>query len=327
MTYPPFTLGGSIHNKEEFTGRYFHFLSVINPASLIKSEADIRAAEGLLLRSRNEARGGVVKGYTNKELWDAQTLVQSAVHPDTGEIIPKPFRMSGYVPFNLPILVGLLVPQGTAATAFWQWTNQTHNALINYSNRNAKTPVTTFQQVSGYSIAVGTALLVSFGCAAYLKKNMAKMNPKVAGVASALLPFGAVAVANVANTAAMRNGEISTGIEVYNPDTGEVYGNSKEAAKKAIALTCFSRVVIAAGCLALPPVMTSLAVKAKLIDQAKRPKQFILAQFAFCAVCFFSCLPGAIALFPQYRTMPTSELEPELAAKIKAETVTYNKGL
>ena len=118
MTYPPFTLGGSIHNKEEFSGRYFHFLSVINPASLIKSEADIRAAEGLLLRSRNEARGGVVKGlfnpqipnsstgcsgYTNKEMWDAQTLVQSAVHPDTGEIIPKPFRMSGYVPFNLPV--------------------------------------------------------------------------------------------------------------------------------------------------------------------------------------------------------------------------------
>ena len=51
-------------------------------------------------------------------------LVQSAVHPDTGEVIPKPFRMSGYVPFNLPILVGLLVPQGVAMTAFWQWSNQ-----------------------------------------------------------------------------------------------------------------------------------------------------------------------------------------------------------
>lgn len=36
-------------------------------------------------------------------MWNAQTLVQSAVHPDTGEIIPKPFRMSGYVPFNLPV--------------------------------------------------------------------------------------------------------------------------------------------------------------------------------------------------------------------------------
>ena len=62
MAFPPFTLGGSLHNKEEFSGRYFHFLNVINPASLIKSEADIRAAEGLLIRSRNEARGGVVKG-------------------------------------------------------------------------------------------------------------------------------------------------------------------------------------------------------------------------------------------------------------------------
>lgn len=109
-------------------------------------------------------------------MWEAQMLVQSSVHPDTGDIVPRPFRMSGYVPFNLPILVGLLVPQGMAATAFWQWINQTHNALINYSNRNAKTPVTTFQQVSGYSIAVSSALGISFGCNNYLKKNMKKMN-------------------------------------------------------------------------------------------------------------------------------------------------------
>jgi hypothetical protein len=57
-------------------------------------------------------------------MWEAQMLVQSAVHPDTGEIIPKPFRMAGYVPFNMPLLVGLLVPQGVAMTAFWQWSNQ-----------------------------------------------------------------------------------------------------------------------------------------------------------------------------------------------------------
>ena len=61
-------------------------------------------------------------------------------------------------------------------TGFWQWANQTHNALINYSNRNAKTPVTTFQQVSGYSIAVSSAMGLSFACNRYLKNNMAKLN-------------------------------------------------------------------------------------------------------------------------------------------------------
>ena len=77
MAYPSFTLGGSLHNKEEFSGRYFHFLSVINPASLIKSEADIRAAEGLLLRSRNEARGGVVKGELQSSVTE---LLQTKAH-------------------------------------------------------------------------------------------------------------------------------------------------------------------------------------------------------------------------------------------------------
>ena len=52
-------------------------------------------------------------------MWHAQFMVDSAVHPDTNELVPKPFRMAGYVPCNIPILVGLLIPQGVAMTAFW----------------------------------------------------------------------------------------------------------------------------------------------------------------------------------------------------------------
>jgi sideroflexin-5 len=46
--------------------------------------------------------------------------------------------MSGYVPFNAPITAGLLLPNPTLPTAiFWQWLNQSHNACINFANRNA----------------------------------------------------------------------------------------------------------------------------------------------------------------------------------------------
>ena len=66
---------------------------------------------------------------------------------------------------------------------------------------------------------------------------------------------------------------------------------------------------------------------ANLVNASTRPRHFIAAQFLICTLCFFSCLPAAIAIFPQYGSLKTDKLEPDLAAKIKAEYVTYNKGL
>ena len=69
---------------------------------------------------------------------DCTFLFQAVIHPDTGEKILLPFRMSGFVPFGSPIVVGLLLPNLTLPqTAFWQWLNQSHNACVNYANRNA----------------------------------------------------------------------------------------------------------------------------------------------------------------------------------------------
>ena len=46
--------------------------------------------------------------------------------------------MSGYIPFNAPILAGLLMNNPTIPQLiFWQWLNQSHNACVNYANRNA----------------------------------------------------------------------------------------------------------------------------------------------------------------------------------------------
>ena len=65
-------------------------------------------------------------------------ILKAIIHPDTGQKIFMPFRMSGFVPFGTPICVGLLLPNQTfLSTTFWQWLNQSHNAGVNYSNRNA----------------------------------------------------------------------------------------------------------------------------------------------------------------------------------------------
>ncbi len=43
-----------------------------------------------------------------EEIKYANRVVGSAVHPDTGEIIPAYLRMSGFVFFNVPLLFAML---------------------------------------------------------------------------------------------------------------------------------------------------------------------------------------------------------------------------
>ena len=64
--YPPFVLGSDLYDRTTFEGRFRHFIKVIDPFSLAKSDEEIKAAEKLLVRSRVEADGGIPKGATNK---------------------------------------------------------------------------------------------------------------------------------------------------------------------------------------------------------------------------------------------------------------------
>ena len=72
----------------------------VDPSTPIASDAEIRAAVDTL--KAFEANGAAA-GKDNASLWRARQLKESAVHPDTGEIVPGPFRMAGYVPFNGPV--------------------------------------------------------------------------------------------------------------------------------------------------------------------------------------------------------------------------------
>ena len=53
--------------------------------------------------------GTLAAGVTDKDLWAAQKVKQAIIHPDTGERIIMPFRMSGYVPFGTPIVSVILL--------------------------------------------------------------------------------------------------------------------------------------------------------------------------------------------------------------------------
>ena len=46
----------------------------------------------------------------NPELWNAKKIIDSTIHPDTGQPVFLPFRMSCFVLSNLVVTAGMLTP-------------------------------------------------------------------------------------------------------------------------------------------------------------------------------------------------------------------------
>ncbi|XP_010579106.1 PREDICTED: sideroflexin-5 isoform X2 [Haliaeetus leucocephalus] len=297
--YPPFQLGKPRFEQTSFYGRFRHFLDIIDPRTLFVTESRLKEAVQLL---EDYKHGTLPPGVTNKELWGAQKIKQAIIHPDTNETIFMPFRMSGYIPFGTPIVVGLLLPNQTlASTVFWQWLNQSHNACVNYANRNAT--------------KVGLNVLV---------QRANKFTPATRLLIQRFVPFPAVASANICNVVLMRHTELEEGIDVLD-NNGNIVGSSRIAAKHALLETALTRVVLPMPILVLPPIIMSILEKTSLLRS--RPRMILPVQSLVCLAAFGLALPLAISLFPQMSEIETSRLEPEIALATTSKTVVYNKGL
>ena len=294
---------------------------MIDPRTLFTSEARLQASIKLLEDYKNNK---LPEGITNKELWEAQKVKQAIIHPDTGEKIFMPFRMSGFVPFGSPIVTGLLLPNLTyPQMIFWQWLNQSHNACVNYSNRNASKPTPTSRFVLGYMGAVTSAVGIALSLSALIKRAN-NLSPAMKLMVQKFVPFPAVATASTCNVLLMRNSELTEGIEVFDKDEN-VVGTSKIAAKKALKETAITRMFLPAPILLIPPVVMTFFEKMAFLKN--NPRLHLPLNATVTTLSFGFALPVAIALFPQVSSVASDDLEPEIQASTAQTTLYYNKGL
>ncbi|KAG0216172.1 Tricarboxylate/iron carrier [Mortierella sp. GBAus27b] len=323
---PRIDLSKPRYDQSTYSGRIKHFIQVTSPLNLFVSSRGLEDAK-TLIRDYNDGR--VPANIDPGKLWRAKEICDSTLHPDTGKPIWLPFRMACFVPTNLVVVAGMLIPNPSIKSiVFWQWANQSVNVAFNYANANKTTEMDMNETALAYVSAVTTSCFLAVGLN-QLVPRLKSISPGTRALMGRLVPFVAVATAGTVNVFLMRGKEIREGIDVYDHE-GKSVGKSQKAGLSAISQVAISRILTNFPVLTIPPLVLAQWDKT---EWARRfPRAVIPLNLGIISLSLMTALPFAIAAFPQYAQVNAKDLE-ERFWNLKdskgqpIHTLTYNKGL
>ncbi|KAI1212341.1 Tricarboxylate/iron carrier [Annulohypoxylon truncatum] len=327
----------SQYDLSTYWGRVKQTATITDPRTLFAGKHGLEHAKKLLVAYKQ----GEIKDMT-PELWKAKKIVDSTLHPDTGEPVLLPFRMSCFCLSNLVVTVGMLTPGlQTTGTVLWQITNQSLNVAINYANANKSTPLSYSKIAQSYFLAVGASCSVALGLNAIVPR-LKRVSPSARLVLGRLVPFAAVASAGVLNVFLMRGEEMRTGIDVF-PVLSEAdkarlaregraesevpsLGKSRKAATLAVAETALSRVFNCTPIMVVPPL---LLVRLQRTQWLRRnPRYTMPINVGLILGMSYLALPFALAAFPQRQRIGAERLEEEFHGRGgEGGLVVFNRGI
>jgi len=312
---PKYDPNGQRFSQDTFRGRFARMVLACDPRLLLYTDNYVHQCQYMLSNARL---------YDDRALWEAKRIFEAAC-PDGENIIPRPFRMSGYVPYNGPVSVAMISSQSTMPLLFWSWVNQSQNALVNYYNRNASSEMTNETLAKSYAAAVGSALLVAFGLATAIQR---RFSPQRAKQLLQWVAFPSAIGASSLNCYIVRSPELETGIPLLDAQGNDVLPGttSMEAARRGVYATTASRAMLQAPVYFLPPMI--MALGRKFI-----PTKMVVPMTTYLLLtCFGIGLPATVAIFPVMSRLRADQVEERFQHLRDAqgkpyETFYYNKGL
>ncbi|KAL8768768.1 MAG: hypothetical protein Q9209_005056 [Squamulea sp. 1 TL-2023] len=327
-------LPASQYNLKTYWGRVRQSAEIADPRTLFVSSAGLESAKSLV----SSYKQGYVHTMT-PELWRAKKIVDSTLHPDTGQPVFLPFRMSCFVISNLIVTAGMLTPGlGTTGTLLWQITNQSLNVAINSANANKSTSLSTSSLVQSYFLAVSASCSVALGLNS-LVPRLKRLSPSTKIILTRLVPFAAVASAGALNVFLMRGEEIRRGIDVFpslndeqkeqltkDQKGNESLGKSKKAATLAVGETALSRVLNATPIMVVPPLILVRLQRTEWLKS--RPRMVLPVNLGLILTTSIFALPLALAVFPQRQAIRAGKLEKEITDQVGENgMVEFNRGI
>lgn len=289
-----FTFKKPLYDLNTYVGRFKSVWSQTNPIVFWATKSQIKKAQELMnnfqekeniLQSKGE-RLMLTKDEINS-IYKADGMIRSAVHPDTGSVIPIYMRLSAYMYANIPINFGMLLTAPTNFNiALWQWINQTYYVGVNYSNRNASSKFTNADLVKAYFCACAASIVVGLGVKKIIEPFKNSFSGSKAFFFMFTISYIANATANASNLMIIRSKEFREGIPVTDSE-GNAVGVSKKVGRSAVTQTAVTRMILPILPLGVPVIAFFCLDKMHMIPKSK-PLKVIQQTFIFALSTMFS---------------------------------------
>ncbi|XP_047557525.1 sideroflexin-4 [Lutra lutra] len=303
-----------IAERHSFIQRFLQWTELLDPTNLVVSIEKIEKSRQLLLTNEDAA----IRDLENQRIKDAWKRSLSTVHPDSGKLIPVPFRPAAFLPFTAPmVFFSMLSVKSLKSLILPQVSFYTYTTTFNMVNGNAS-----YNRRLYESLLLGTGVIASssfFGLFPVLFQM--RVNHVLLKRA---LPIIILTHVSGMNVVATRSLEPIRGIEVMDKE-GNIMGYSRKAGTKAVKDTATSRIVLFGTTAFIPEVFSHFFVRTQFFRQY--PWSLWTFKLSCTVLVMGLMVPLSFSLFPQMGRIQCSELEKEIQSVTEETELFYNRGV